>query len=329
MTVINGIEIDNIHYQPNEIKAAIRNNAPIEEKLNVIIVISNPCLYARRYILLREFVKRIEEEEHIRLFIVEMIYPGQNFIVTDQKNPHHLQLKTEVPIWHKENMINLGVRYLLPKDYKAFAWVDADLEFDSPSWALDTLKVLNGHKDVVQIFSHCVDMDRDETTLNIFHGFGYSFCKNKKYHTKTLKDFWHPGYAWAITREAYEKIGGIYQDSILGSGDNIMALSFIQKCNTVCNPDYSSDFRESMLDFQKKVEGLRLGYIPGVIRHHYHGTKENRRYMDRWKILVKHGYSPVTHITYDPSGILIPTELFSSEFRADIFRYFLERKEDE
>jgi hypothetical protein len=37
-----------------------------------------------------------------------------------------LQLRTDTPIWHKENMINLGVRRLLSDNYKAFAWIDAD-----------------------------------------------------------------------------------------------------------------------------------------------------------------------------------------------------------
>ena len=46
MTVINGIEIDDINYNTNEIKSAILNNDPIEEFLHVIIVISNPCQYA-------------------------------------------------------------------------------------------------------------------------------------------------------------------------------------------------------------------------------------------------------------------------------------------
>ena len=63
MTIINGIEIDDINYKIDEIKLAILNNDPIEDKLNVIIVISNPCQYARRYILAREFVKRINENE--------------------------------------------------------------------------------------------------------------------------------------------------------------------------------------------------------------------------------------------------------------------------
>jgi hypothetical protein len=42
MTVINGIEIDDIDYKVNEIKYAIKNNDPIEDKLHVILVISNP-----------------------------------------------------------------------------------------------------------------------------------------------------------------------------------------------------------------------------------------------------------------------------------------------
>jgi len=329
MTIINGIEIDNINYKVNDIKLAIANNDPIEEKLNVIIVISNPCLYAKRYILLKEFVKRIEEEEdHVNLFIVEMIYENQKFIITDKKNKNHLQLKTETPIWHKENMVNLAVKNLLPSNYKAFAWIDADIEFENNSWALDTLKILNGCKDVVQLFSHCVDMSADYTNLTIFNSFGYSFNKNKKY-TTSGNDYWHPGYAWAITRKAYEKIGGLYDKGVLGSGDSIMALSFINKCDVMNNNEYNKDYNNSMLDYQIKASKLRLGYVPGVIRHHYHGSKKNRQYTERWKLLMKHQFSPIEHLTYDNQGILIPTKMFSCDFKEDIMDYFRERKEDE
>jgi hypothetical protein len=329
MTIINGIEIDNIDYKINDIKRTINNNEPIEEKLNVIIVISNPCLYAKRYILLKEFVKRFEEEEsNVNLFIVEMVYKEQKFIITDKNNKNHLQLRSETPIWHKENMINLGVKYLLPKNYKAFAWVDADIEFENNSWALETLKILNGCKDVVQLFSHCVDMNNEKNNLNIFNSFGYSYNKSKKY-TTSGNDYWHPGFAWAMTRNAYEKIGGLYDKGVLGSGDSIMALSFINKTNFMNNEKYSSDYNNSMLKYQEKASKLRLGYTPGVIRHHYHGTKANRRYTERWKILMKHQFSPIEHLTYDNKGILVPKDTFSEEFKQDILNYFKERKEDE
>ena len=329
MTVINGIEIDDIDYKVNEIKYAIKNNEPIEEKLNVIAVISNPCLYAKRYILLKEFVKRIEEEEeNVNLFIVELVYGSQKFMVTDKNNKNHLQIKTEIPIWHKENMINLGVKYLLPKNYKAFAWIDADIEFENNTWALDTLKILNGCKDVVQLFSHAIDMSKEKNNLNIFNSFGYSFNKQKVYITKG-NDYWHPGFAWAITRKAYEQIGGLYDKGVLGSGDNVMAMSFIKKCESFLNKEYSHEYNQSMLDYQLKASKLRLGYTPGIIRHHYHGTKENRQYTERWKILMKHKYSPIYHLMYDDTGILIPTTNFTDEFKEDILNYFKERKEDD
>jgi len=328
MTVINGIEIDDINFKINELKQALNNNNPIEEKLNVIVVISNPCLYARRYQLFNKFLNRMNEEDNVKLYLVEMAYGEQKFIVTKPNNPYHLQIRTLTPLWHKENMVNLAVKHLLPKNYKAFAWIDADIEFESNTWVLDTLKILNGYKDVVQIFSHAVDMDKDETTLNIFSGFGYSYSKNKKYISKGL-DYWHPGFAWAITRKAYEKIGRLYDLGILGSGDNIMAFSFINKIQHYMNSKYSSDYNNSMLEFQNNAKTLRLGYVPGIIRHYYHGKKKNRNYMERTEILAKYQYSPYKDTTYDDKGIIIPTLHFSNVFKEDIMNYFLERKEDE
>jgi hypothetical protein len=328
MTVINGIEIDANNYKPNEIKLAIYNNEPIEEKLNIIVVISNPCLYAKRYKLFNEFVNRIEAEENkVRLFIVEMIYNDQQFIITNKNNKNHLQVKTDTPLWHKENMINLAVKHLLPSNYKAFAWVDADIEFENVNWALDTLKILNGSKDVVQLFSHCIDMTNHNTNLSIFNGFGYSFIKNKKY-TKG-SEYWHPGFDWAITRKAYEKIGGLYDKGILGSGDNIMALSFINKCIIMNNINYTDDYNNSMTEFQEEARKLRLGYTPGVIRHNFHGAKCNRQYTERWQILIKHKFSPILDITYDKKGCIICTNSFTDEFKNDILNYFKERKEDD
>ena len=329
MTIINGVEIDCINYRKNDIKEAIENNDPIEEKLHVILVISNPCLFAKRYILIKNFINRIQQEEkNVILYIVEMAYNNQKFIITQNNNKNHLQLRTETPIWHKENMINLGVKYLLPKNYKAFAWIDADIEFENSTWVMDTLKVLNGVKDIVQIFSHCVDMDNNETTMSVFNSAGYQYTKLNPFCNKGI-NHWHPGYAWAITRKAYEKIGGLFEYGILGSGDNIMLFSILNNGLNSITHDSSDDYKKSILDFQEKIKLIRFGYIPGVIRHYFHGSKKNRKYQERWKILVKHNYSPNVHITRDEKGILVPTSDFSEELKKDIYSYFYERNEDE
>jgi hypothetical protein len=329
MTVINNIEIDDIHYNKNEIKEAIINNDPIDDKLHVVIVVSNPCLFARRYILTREFIQRMEvEEPNVTLYVVELAYDKQRFIITDKKNKCHLQLRCKTPIWHKENMVNLGIRALLPSNWKAVAWVDADIEFENPTWALDTLKILNGSKDVVQLFSHCVDMGPSGDAMKLFTSWGYQYTKELQYSSNAL-NYWHPGYGWACTRKAYEKMGGLYDKGILGSGDNIMALSFLKKgVECALNKDNTQDYKDTVNKYQMRVKNIRFGYVPGVIRHYYHGSKANRKYGERWKILVNHGYCPSIHVKYDRNGLLVPTSECPPKMLEEIYSYFAERDED-
>jgi hypothetical protein len=45
----NNINYKDISIKRNEIKSVLKNNNPIEEHLHVIIVVSNPCLYKKRY----------------------------------------------------------------------------------------------------------------------------------------------------------------------------------------------------------------------------------------------------------------------------------------
>jgi len=329
MTIINGIEIDYITYKQNDIKYAIQNNDPIEDKLHVIAVISNPCLFAKRYILMKEFINRFElEESNLSLYIVELAYGDQKFIITDSKNKRHLQLRTECPLWHKENMINIAVKKLLPTKYKAFAWIDADIEFENSTWATDTLKILNGSRDIVQLFSHAVDMDKNECSMSVFNSAGYQFTKGLPF-SSTSPNLWHPGFAWAMTRKAYEKIGGLYEKGILGSGDNIMMLSILGKGIKSINAESSEEYVNSILEYEKKIKTLRFGYVPGVIRHHFHGLKINRKYHERWAILLKHKYNPELHITNDTFGVIIPTHQFPEGLKEDIMNYFKERNEDE
>lgn len=48
MTIIHGVEIDVLKPFQHTIKEAIHNNLPIEEKLHVIAVVSNPCLFGKQ-----------------------------------------------------------------------------------------------------------------------------------------------------------------------------------------------------------------------------------------------------------------------------------------
>ena len=312
----------------DDIKKNIISNSKIEDKLHVIAVVSNPCNFKIRYKLTNEFMKRMENEPNVIAYLVELVYGEQLFEVTEAENKRHLQIRTDSPpLWHKENMINLGVRHLLPSNWKAMAWIDADVEFDSAHWASDTLKVLNGGRDYVQLFTHCIDMDFNKQILNTFTGFGYQYTKN--FQKGTGQKYWHPGFAWACNRKAYDKMGGIFEAGILGSGDNIMCHTFLKKAPDSLKKGMSQEYIDFIVNLQNKMQGITLGYIPGSIRHFFHGKKENRNYYGREDMLIKYQFNPYTFIEQDSRGLLIPTKNFPKEFLNDIMDYFKGRNEDE
>jgi len=313
----------------------------VGEKLHLILVVYSPVRFARRIALTKDFIRRIESRHanHVELYIVELAYSDQEYVITTRDNPHHLQLRTAIPLWHKENLINLGVQRLLPSDWKAMAWVDAEIEFESPTWAHDVLKLLVGsegqgsHHDAVQLFSHAVSMaaDGQSAAEPIATGFGYNHQRGLPYKANG-KGFWHPGYGWAINRKAYDQVGGLFEYNVLGAGDTVFARSMLRKFNASTPQEKywgSEGHFRAVLEWQARTEGLRLGYVPGVVRHHFHGSSKNRKYMDRLTILQGFVYDPTIHITKDPdNGIVVPSKAFPLEAVRSIEEYFENRKED-
>ena len=317
---MTGEGIDLLTYQ-----APYIDSPPIDDTLHVIIVISNPCHFKTRIRLAREFIERMRQVKNITLYVVEMIYDSSDvYEITDQDNICHLQIHYHSsPIWSKENMVNMAVDILLPSNWKAMAWIDADIEFENDHWVQDTLKILHTSRDIVQLFSHCIDMAKDGSTLKFFSSFGYQYIRNDK------NEFWHPGYAWAMNRRAFDKLGGLYDYGILGSGDNNIAHSILGTVLGTNHKDNSKGYRESLESYQMRARGLRLGFVPGVIRHYFHGSKKNRKYGERWKILIKYQYDPYKHIIRDEIGLLYPSKKCPRGLLLEIERYFQLRNEDE
>jgi hypothetical protein len=108
-----------------------------------------------------------------------------------------------------------------------------------------------------------------------------------------------------------------------------MALSLIKNGLKSINENSTDDYKQSVLDFQERVKTIRLGYVPGVIRHFFHGSKKNRKYGERWQILLKYNFSPSLHITNNQYGVLEPTKECPKELLDEILDYFKQRNEDE
>lgn len=309
------------------IKKALQKNEKIDDTLHVISIISNVCEFKRRWQLMNEFIERMKEYENIKLYIVELAYGDQDFKITDENNPQHLRLRTPHALWHKENLINLGVKKLLPENWKAMAWIDSDIEFENLNWVSDTLKLLTEF-DVLQLFTVCFDLDYDETPMSVWQSFGYKYCNGETFKHQKGTNYWHSGYAWACTRDFYDKVGGLYEHGIIGSGDYIMTQCFIG--NVANASGILVNYKEHIINYMNKIDkDVKIGYLPSNIKHFFHGSKINRKYVERNDILIKYVYDPYSHLSYDDNGLIVFNKNVSENFISDVKNYFFNRNEDE
>ena len=292
--------------------------------LYVIAVISNPARFARRYELFVEFCERMMLEDKVKLITVELQQGCREFVTNST-----IKLRTTDEIWYKENLINIAASHL-PSDWEYMAWIDADIEFQNKKWATETIELLQTYK-VLQLFSHAIDLGPKQETLQVHSGFVYQYCNGEVWSLPNkYNKLWHPGYAWAITRKAYDDIGGLLDFGILGAGDHHMSLSFIGLVNKTLNKNLHEHYKLLCNIFQeiceKKIK-RNIGFLHGTILHHFHGCKTDRKYVDRWEILVINKYDPLRDIVKNSSGLYRLTDE-KNKLRDDIINYFRQRNED-
>jgi hypothetical protein len=295
-------------------------------RLDVIAVISNPARFCKRYQLFHEFCTRIETDPNVRLMTVELQQRNRPF-VTNSK----IKLRTSHEVWFKENLINIGVHHL-PPDWEYVAWVDADIIFGNADWAQETIEQLQSY-DVVQMFSHAIDLGPRGETLHVHTGFAYLYVNGEEmnnYRPHTPYKNGHTGYAWACKRAAYDAMGGLIEFAILGSADAHMAMALIGEVERTVNAKLHPSYRELCNIFQERCERhikRNLGYVPGTITHNFHSCKSMRQYGNRWNILYENNFDPLRDIKKDANN-LWQLEDTKPKLRDDIRKYFRQRNED-
>ncbi|MDR3406397.1 MAG: hypothetical protein P4L99_28185 [Chthoniobacter sp.] len=299
--------------------------------LHVLTVITNPSRYASRYRLFADFARRVNEAGAV-LHVAEAAFGERPHECHNLAAANHLQLRTDHEIWHKENLLNLLVARL-PADWKYCAWVDADVFFARPDWVGETVHQLQ-HFSAVQMFSEATDLGPGETPFDQYRGFVKCYYERGKKDANNRYLSWHPGYAWAWRREALESVGGFFDTAILGSADQHMANGLIGRGRASINPKMHSNYLGEVDRWEARAErSIRrnVGYVPGLLLHHWHGRKANRGYLDRWKILVRHQYNPLTDLKRDSQGLWQLHDDGSDRLlslRDEIRAYFRSRNED-
>ena len=310
-------------------KNPCKNHDPHRHKkktLHVICVVSNPVRFKSRYKLFHKFNQFASKACNVKLHVVEQAFGHRPFEITQGKNPNHLQLRSFDEIWHKENMINLAIARL-PHDWEYVAWVDADVAFLRNDWAFETIEQLQ-HYMVVQMFDSAIDLGPNGESLTLHKGFMWAYRQGRQ--IKTGYNNYHPGFAWAARREAIDFLGGLIDKAILGSGDHHMARCLVGTGLAAVHKDMHPNYKDMIAAWEHRaLRHIRLdvGYVPGTLVHSWHGKKKDRRYADRWNILIKHGYDPYRDIKRDWQG-LYTLEDERIELRDDIRNYFRARCED-
>ena len=268
-----------------------------------------------------------------------------------------MQLRSSEILWHKENLINIGIRSL-PRDWKYVAWIDADVVFSRPDWVAETIHQLQIYK-VVQMWTHSIDLGPDQQPIANCRSIMDTHMRDRailKPITTGRKNansavgrgpgVWgrtegyagsgaetgtlHPGYAWAATRDAIEGLGGLGDIGILGSGDRHMAYALLGEVERSCHSQMAPSYRKYWVDWQSRADRCvqrRVGSVPGTLLHYWHGSKQHRRYQDRWRILIDNNFDHEKDICYDAHGVLALTGR-NWRLRDDIINYFSVRNED-
>ena len=325
----------------------ISSTSHLRDKFWVVVVLNNPCRFKKRVQLFHEFIERMQKY-NVNLCVVEVAYGEQTFETENLYVPIKVQLKSECILWQKENMINIGISRL-PSDWKYVAWIDADIDFIHSGWVDDTIYQLQ-HYSFIQLFSDSIDLGPDNEVMSISKSFGYCFVNkesgflnnnnNYSYQTDTNTNtntntnninhlLWHPGYAWAATREAIDTVGGLFEIGIAGPGDHHMAWSLLGESEKTLANDVSQDYKDQLIQWEKRASFLHknVGYLKGTIYHYWHGKKQNRKYNERWDILINNNFQPSKDLYKDWQGLLVLNKGLD-KLRDELRNYFHQRNED-
>jgi hypothetical protein len=310
----------------NQLKAPLVS----DNTLHVIGVISNYARYHSRVGLFRQWYERMQAMPNVKLYVHETAFGDRGHEITDGDNASHLQTRTNTEIWVKENQINLAVRYLLPRNWKYMAWIDCDIEFRDPNWAMEAMQQLQ-HFALIQPFRSAVDLGPHGDVMQTFDSFGYRVQTGKPLQVNANDGyaFGHPGFAWACRRDFYEAVGGLLDVAILGSGDTSMAWGAIGRPSVWINPGVHDGYKAKVAEWSAKAVQIthkQVGYSSGRIEHSFHGAKVRRGYLSRWQILIDHKFNPVTDLRYDSQGLL--RVIGKPGLEAAIHQYNLSRNED-
>ena len=271
----------------------------------VITVVFNPARSRNRIKLYHNFRKQMEKFG-VKLITLECTYQDAPFTVTTPNyEPYNIQLKTHSPLFFKEHLVNVALA-ALPDDAKYVCFVDFEAEFLSPTWMNDTIKALHMFK-AVQLFEDVVYLGPSGDEQKKLKSFASELPTRKSADKDSFDPITHvAGYAWGYRVSAIRELGGLFDLSIIGNSEKIMAYCLAGRSDEYIPSDISQDFKDSVAQWQKKAASVftqGVGYVPGTIHIHYSSTKRDKKVYENWDILRRDNFEPKYDLITDYQGL--------------------------
>ena len=221
--------------------------------------------------------------------------------------------------FQKEALINRTAA-MLPERIKYVAWVDPDLLFSNKQWAAQGIATLKtGHYAAVQLFEEVEFEDSHGSIADSSPGVIANYLATRNLNGAA-------GGAWMMQREHFESIGGLYPFMAVGGGDvtfvNAVLGHKIRHHYKQMSPAAADAAKAYIAQAHEQIP-QRVGYVPGKVRHLWHGDKSDRQYATRQKILAD--FDPERDIKINADGIL---EWTDPKLAARVMEFFRGRKED-
>lgn len=266
----------------------------------------------------------------LNLFTVECAFGDTDFTL-----PHESQgmrLRGRNLMWQKERLINLAIA-ALPKSVRKVAWLDCDVMFSNPDWAVQTAALLDDCP-IVQTFKTAIRLPRGDTSYRglgeVWNGFAWVSEVVQGVLVREYPKHGHTGFGWAARRELLDR-HGLYDACISGSGDHFMAHAMrgdlLMDCGLrAIGAKLRTHYQRWAQPFHADVRG-RIGSTPGTLLHLWHGDTKDRRYGDRQEELNRLDFDPTADLQISDNG-LWEWAGERPELRQWMRRYFESRKED-
>ena len=182
----------------------------------------NPARYTNRYSNYKVFQERLG----VPLLSTELVYGGVPQL-GERDADRLIQLTGKDVLWQKERLLNVALD-ALPPSCRFVVWIDCDVVFENPDWALETREVLKRTR-LVQPHGRVFDLRPGTALDDIGRGavlweresmarkYGRGAIDFGATSASMLREY-SPGHAWAARRDLLDRVG-FYDPMILGSGD--------------------------------------------------------------------------------------------------------------